>query len=633
VLADAMDARIKNLGPGARSLGEVLAVRGGVASLATCVALSGGMNEAGVFEALDELGGRGVLLGGEGKFAFRHDALREALLRNLDPVQRRVLHRRIAEHLLARDAPSTDEAEVGWHLMHGGRAAEAAPLLHRAGRRLFESFSFPDSVPVLEAALAAYGEDAPPAAVLEVRKMLLGAAATCDRKLAARYAEETLVALRHWAGVDVAARLRGRRGLTLGLGVATSRWAASAISKKTPTPVRALSDFVAAVSYATVHRAGTLDLVRARSLAEELRPFESLDESLLGGAYLLARSVVDLPLGHFGRIRQTIPAVLRVLGRDRQLRDFERRLGTGLALYLRAMAAALDQLEEHEDDCRKIEALGPRFEVAAAVVRVAYRRGRGEETIARKLEREVEVMLAERGSGWTLESNVIWATVLGHALTRDVDGLRHAAEASARLHADGGCSLALSGLAEGEHLLARGNAAEAAIVLERALGDLPAEDRIFRATTHAALAETALATGDLESAIDRASSAMHTAGRDGDERRPAMIRARATLAVAHARLGDGATARSEIERAITDAETLGSPALGALARSAAAEIAITTRDPEALRHHRARAALWCRSTSNPALIGRLARLSDDPDTTTEDETKPTPDDDVATKVD
>jgi hypothetical protein len=111
---------------------------------------------------------------------------------------------------------------------------------------------------------------------------------------------------------------------------------ASSLSKRTPTPVRALGDFVAAVAYATAHRAGCLDVIRARALAEQLRPFEGLDDTLLGGAYLRARSVVDLPLGLFGRIRSTVPVCLSA-PQDRHLRDFERRMGTGVAHYVRAL--------------------------------------------------------------------------------------------------------------------------------------------------------------------------------------------------------------------------------------------------------------------------------------------------------
>ncbi|NUP90078.1 MAG: hypothetical protein HUU25_09680, partial [Candidatus Sumerlaeia bacterium] len=111
-LVEALDARIASLDPVARRLGQALAVLGGDVQLATAMALAdddeteADDRERAVFAALDTLEYEEILASSAGTYRFRHDGLREALLRSLDPSRRRALHLRAAEVLLGD--PSAD---------------------------------------------------------------------------------------------------------------------------------------------------------------------------------------------------------------------------------------------------------------------------------------------------------------------------------------------------------------------------------------------------------------------------------------------------------------------------------------------------------------------------------------------
>ena len=86
-LARTMEARVGVLSKPARAVAAALAVSRGPVDLAMCRALtSEALDERELFSALDELVWQSVL-GSDGEtFAFRHDGLREAVLRGIDGV-------------------------------------------------------------------------------------------------------------------------------------------------------------------------------------------------------------------------------------------------------------------------------------------------------------------------------------------------------------------------------------------------------------------------------------------------------------------------------------------------------------------------------------------------------------------
>lgn len=599
-LCAVMDRRLAQLTPSARAVGEALAVHGGAVDLATCVWLSGIEDEADVFDALDELAFHDVLVEADGWFRSRHDAAREALLRGLDAPRRQHLHDRVARHLL--DSGSDDDA-LCWHLFHAGRSREAAPRLERIGRRLYDSMAFSDCVAPLEAALVAYGPGVSARVELPVRKMLVGAAATWDPSLVGTHAEPAIEQLRYWSGVDVATRVGGALGLCVGLVVATARWLLRRAGG--PNPFTALAELVATISYATVCFAGCFDVTRARAVSETLAAFESLPRSVLGGAYLLGRSVADMPAGRFRRIPRATDAVLRVLASRTGLRDVERQLGRGTMLYAAGFTRAIDQDPTHEALASGLDALGPRFETAAMVTRLSYLRVRGDEALARDLEREVEDRLRERGTGWVFENHALWASLLGYAACRDVAGLRRTSEAFERLAATGRVSGALAALARGEHLRERGNLVEAFDALTLARSLLPDEDRIHRPIVDAALAETALSAGDHDAAMIYGMRGLMHATPNAETRPLAVVRCAVALAVAKASAGMGAEASAPRDLALSLARRLDCPSLLVRAHLGASRCAELEDATATAHHHRVEAERFARATGNPALVAQL----------------------------
>jgi hypothetical protein len=96
--------------------------------------------------------------------SFAHALIREALYDAMTPPRRRILHRRIADALLARPRPDPDA--VAWHLQQASDS-RAADWLIRAGERAQRSYAWPlaaerfiAALPSLEADPARDGERA-----------------------------------------------------------------------------------------------------------------------------------------------------------------------------------------------------------------------------------------------------------------------------------------------------------------------------------------------------------------------------------------------------------------------------------------------------------------------------------------
>ena len=96
-LAAAMDHRLALLDSAPRALAEALAVQGGQLDLELVRRLADpDWSDDEVFEALNELGFQEVIGGSGDLWHFRHDGLREALLRGIPAGRRVALHRRAA---------------------------------------------------------------------------------------------------------------------------------------------------------------------------------------------------------------------------------------------------------------------------------------------------------------------------------------------------------------------------------------------------------------------------------------------------------------------------------------------------------------------------------------------------------
>ncbi|MFW5924608.1 MAG: protein kinase domain-containing protein [Myxococcota bacterium] len=614
-LREAMDARIEALPPEGRRLGEALAVQGGDMPLELCVRLADDDEEA-VFAALDGLMVEEVLLGSGDNYRFRHDGLREALLRNMDDERRRVLHRRAGEAIASSGQVSAErEAQVGWHFHRGGDSERAAAYLERAGRRLYEVQSFSDSIAPLEAALRIREQQGAAAGRrIELRQMLMRAGVLCDREVILRYADETIAQLRDVSGMASASRMAPYIGrlpaLALGLGWAWLRWL-SRMRDRGPNPIASLTTLITLVNYTASAYSLSFDLDRLRPLVRMLDPLAALRGMVPRGAYLMTENFLSMATGHFRRVRRNIDEMLVIVERDEvtPLSDIDRRMALGGAYYMRASIAATVQDPTYERDLQRLEQLDLRFfEAAARMDQLFYHRLRGEEERAEKLREETEVMFVQLGNVWVFESQLQWISALAYASTRDVVGLKRCVEGLDRLVREGYRLESFATLTRAEYLRERGSPAEARTLLETLLAELHPDQHYVRQHAVAALAEAHLALGEAPEARRVATSGLERSDDPEVGLFPVHVRCSRALALAEAADGDHEAAAGRLDAMIARVIPLDSPSLAGGLHEARARVALHAGDEIAFATHYAETESWFRSTRNPALVARLERL-------------------------
>ncbi len=614
-LAEAMDRKVLRLTPAGRALAEALSVLGGEAPLSLCVALAEGTDERGVFGAIDELVFEEVLLGSGDRFRFRHEGLREALVRGLSEERKRALHLRVGKALLDMGELSEEsDAEVGFHLFHGGERARAAPLLARAGKRLAASQSFRDAVPLLEAALAAYeADDAEPGMCLKLRHMLLIAGAMSDRAVLLRYSEATFQALRRHGGVDVAsffARFVGKKlGLVLGLLVAAIRHRRTPAARRGPSPVSALAQLGVLVTATATAYSLAFDLEGLRAVLRHIALFTAFPKRVPYAAYLLCECLLAIPLGRWRSVCEKAALCLDVMEKNPANNPLDRKNGIATAHYMLASALASDQNPAFEREIAEMKKQDLRFfDVSAEMVRLFYHRLRGEEEVARAIEARVEPMFVQLGSMWLIQSQRPWVSSFAYSITHDVLGLKRCIEDLDRLCKAGYRFEAFRDTARGEYYRERGQLGRAHEALARALAALPDEESFRRQRALTALSEVYLAEGKLREAMETAEEAMALACDPESIHLTWRMRCGRVVVLAQAALGHHREAAERGELLLRQVSHLQSPTMSGALHETLARVAIVAQDREAFARHLAETDRWFRGTRNPALVARCERL-------------------------
>jgi DNA-binding SARP family transcriptional activator/tetratricopeptide (TPR) repeat protein len=147
------------------------------------LAEAAGSTEAEAAAALAAARAAGVLDEARGGHRFRHPLVREALLARLPAADVEAAHARAAARLEAAHAPPE---HVAHHLLHGGRAAEAVPLLIEAAEWAASVAAYADGLEWVEHALPLAGREER-ARLLALRARLLDG--TGDRRAPDAYSE------------------------------------------------------------------------------------------------------------------------------------------------------------------------------------------------------------------------------------------------------------------------------------------------------------------------------------------------------------------------------------------------------------------------------------------------------------
>ena len=129
-----LQARLAQLSPEARQLADLAAVIGRSFTF-DLLAQASGTGEADLVRALDELWRRRIVRERGTDYDISHDRIRDVAYAELAPMQRRMLHRRVAqalEHIHASDLQAVS-AQLAWHYQHSGSAKQAVGYYMRAG--------------------------------------------------------------------------------------------------------------------------------------------------------------------------------------------------------------------------------------------------------------------------------------------------------------------------------------------------------------------------------------------------------------------------------------------------------------------------------------------------------------------
>lgn len=148
--AEAITERLCDVPADALTLLRWLALSGGEWSVRTVEALAT-LAQVPTYAALDRALEAGALVFAGGRYRFRHELVRQALLDQLPPHHRLKMHRDIATQLADMDAVP---ANVARHWLEGGRPSDAMPWLLAAARDAARLAAFSDALRHLAPVLA-----------------------------------------------------------------------------------------------------------------------------------------------------------------------------------------------------------------------------------------------------------------------------------------------------------------------------------------------------------------------------------------------------------------------------------------------------------------------------------------------
>jgi tetratricopeptide (TPR) repeat protein len=620
-LSEAITRRLERLSAPARALAEILAVHGGDLAVERCVLLAEGGDPDEVFAALDELVRADVLVRSMQVYRFRHSGVRGAVLAGVAATRRRLLHRRVAEVLTRTGVRPDNELDVGWHFLHGGVESQAAPLLQRAGMRLYEFNAFADAIAPLEASLRIRTRrNASPRALLELKFALTVCGYMADRAVAARYADDVIAEAGRCCGMDVADAVPPVLSrpwtvapvLAVAFGARTVARALHPDRAEQMDPAEALRLYVMSVIYACALAASEMDLDRMAQLVARLEPLSSMPSARIRGAHGVTQLFHRFFAGEHADIPVLAEGIVRPLRRGPS-GSLDRKLFQGAALTMAALVHAPDGDSRCLELLEELEGLELQiFRVGALQVRAYYHLCRGEAHLAEEAHAEHERLSLRLGNAWQMRVWRAATEAVACGPTGDVLGLKRSIEDLSTLVSTEGFGRfeANLWLARGEYHRERGELGQAREAIERALRLLSEGPSVYREVALAAYAETLLALGDRPGAARTAHQCIEASC--VRNRVHARLRCERVLALCEAQEGQVDAAVRRADRTIREAERIGNPAFCGQAHETRARVAQLAGDGLRFQVHAHEAGRWFRSTANAVLIARHERLAKPP---------------------
>jgi hypothetical protein len=616
-----LDDSVQRLSAEARYVGQCLAVLGGELPLATCIDLCNqdadatpGPHET-TFNALDELIRVGALVTASSGFRFRHDGLREALLRTLDEPTKRMLHKRAAKVLCPTgDPPRELLADIGWHLYHGGDELKGAEYLEQAGCNYYERQLVHDATPLLRAADTAYERNGillPQR--LRLRNILIISATFQDRKMARRLTDVSLEAALCASGLTNARRLApfvgAQAGIALGIVWAVLNRPLRTGGRPIPMPFEALSIAIGIATAGSAIAALEDDHETGRKCAEALRIFSYNTHSIGYACFCLAQAMLVARMARDRHLESLCQEALEAIEHDHQtpVRDIDRRIAIASCHSLLLSAHLQDQHPDTPAQLERLKAVGLPFYYAWVAQGAAiYHLARGEVRRAEQHQNDLERCELEIGVQWNLQAISVCSKSLALAWIHDVVGLRDCVEELRVFERESPLTATYRILAHGQYLKELGELEAACGVFEEL--DLRATPLEVTLSCKVALAETWLLMDRYEAARSMGLAAIDRVEASGARIQSYSLRAAWIVAVADAHLGNLEAAFSRIERASELAKEYASPTLCGPIHEAWAHIAHLNGDEVLFRKQCGFAERWYLPTEHPPLISRVRVL-------------------------
>ena len=417
---EALRDRLQQLSAGALELAQALSLYRGVFSVAVCRTLWGRCEDDGsaLFAALGELVAHELLCAGEAGYRFRHEALRETLVGQIDPERKAVLHRRVAEAILARDRLYVSERlDAAFHLLQAGDE-RGARIMGEVGASLASNREpVAGCVRTLEAALALYREQARSPYDLAMLLTPLGLAAyLVDRRLDC-HTDAIVAAFEQLSGLGLADRMRpflGKRLSTLlGLGLGALRHALQPRRLRHCSFPALMQLFVGALLALCGKAAVCLDGPTIDRLARVIEPLAVLGRrSSACFAYEYARGLSLVTQDRYARTRAHFLDLERRLQTPRAMSNLPleaRQLWQGGVDYVLGVFESFRGDAGVLERARRLEQTGlDVHELIAAQLRLQYHGFRGETEQVREAFEQVETRAIQTGYAWQVES---WAAI------------------------------------------------------------------------------------------------------------------------------------------------------------------------------------------------------------------------------
>ncbi|MET0285876.1 MAG: hypothetical protein ABW352_15450, partial [Polyangiales bacterium] len=247
------------------------------------------------------------------------------------------------------------------------------------------------------------------------------------------------------------------------------------------------------------------------------------------------------------------------------------------------------------------------YEMSADQVRMMYYANQGRQELLDHYSKRVEMHAIQRGTAWQVETWSAGALITPLLRMHDSLGMKHTAERLRDLTTQVPMFSIYAQRARGAHLLLRGRPAEALADLERAREEGPHEI-VGWARSHGVLARAYNALAAHARARTLCQETLATLD-PGDLQFTAMnLGLEIELALAHAGLGEVATAADALDALLAKhAPHRGPLTMGAL-HEARAQVALCADDAKGVRHHHDEMERWYRETGCPSLLEHVQRL-------------------------